>query len=298
MMDINNNDFFGDIKHDELDNENVSASGIRYGENTNNVSSPAKTIFIAVGVGAIVAGALILALNQNKKPSQTNLAEIPTISSPVDSIKTEPQEQKINQVYENATVYAPENFDNEAKKLINAEVVKPTPIPSDIGVAQRVEPVQNTEVKKAPVVQPTTKQTSVKTTTKPATTVKEKAPSPVSLKTKTVAKAKTVETKPATTKEVVVSKPVAKTAEKPVAGQWNVQLTSTSSETAAKKEWINLSTKYSSILKGLNHTVSRAEVAGKTYYRLRITGLESSAVATEICNKLKAQNYQSCYATK
>ena len=295
MMDINNNDFFEDIKHDELDTENVSASGMHYGETANNTSSPAKTIFIAVGVGAIVAGALILALNQNKKPSQTNLAEIPTISSPVDSIKTEAEGQKINQVYENASVYTPENFDDEARKLINADIVKTETTLPNPSVAQKTEPTteKNIEIKKVSVQQ--TKPVAQKNTTQ------EKAPAPVSVKTKTVTATKATEQKINSTKiNTNKAKTITETkiAKSTISGQWNVQLTSTSSETAAKKEWTNLTTKYPSILKGLNHTISRAEVSGKTYYRLRVTGLESSAAATEICTKLKAQNYTSCYATK
>ena len=80
-------------------------------------------------------------------------------------------------------------------------------------------------------------------------------------------------------------------------GEWNVQLISTSSEIAANREWTNLVKKYPDILKGLSHTVNKTEVNGKIYYRLRISNLESSAKANEICNKLKA-NQLSCFTTK
>lgn len=304
MMDINNNDFFGDIKHDELDNENISASGIRYGETTNN-SSSTKTILIAIGVGAIVAGALVLALNPNKKSPQTNLAEIPTISAPSDSIKSEPQEQKLNEVYENASVYAPVDFDDEAKKLISADVIKPAPIPTTPVAVQKPEQVRKIEIKKPVVLKPTTKGSVAKSAT---------TPTPVSLKsgknnsTTNNVKSQFVEHATNVKDEVEVSKvsvpsptkksaPVAKTTPKSASGKWNVQIASTSSEAAAQKEWLNLSAKHPSILNGLKHAVVRTEISGKTYYRLRIVDLASSSVATDICNKLKAQNV-SCFATK
>ena len=311
-MDINNNEFFGDIKHDELDGENISASGIRYGESTNN-SSSTKTILIAIGVGAIVAGALVLALNPNKKSSPTNLAEIPTISAPSDSIKTEPQEQKLNEVYENASVYAPVNFDDEAKKLISADVVKPAPIPPSPVAIQRPESIRKIEIKKPVTLKPASGKKATKPVSNP---VAIKPVKPVSI-ANTNTTANTVKPAPKVKSEIIehttnvkneveVSKvsvpttpvkPATTKSTKAISGNWSVQLASTSSETSAQKEWLNLSAKHPSILKGLNHAVLRTEISGKTFYRLRIVGLESSAVATDICNKLKAQNL-SCFATK
>ena len=58
MMDMNNNDFFGEVNKDEFDNENMSNSGINYGEDTNK--SSAKTYLIAIAAGAIVAGVVLL----------------------------------------------------------------------------------------------------------------------------------------------------------------------------------------------------------------------------------------------
>lgn len=325
-MDINNNEFFSDIKRDELDNENISASGIHYGEAGNTSSSSSKTILIAVGIGAIVAGTFVFALGTNKKSSPTNLAEIPTISSSSDSIKTEPQEQKLNEVYENASVYAPVNFDDEAKKLINANVVKPAPIPAAPVVVQRVEPVKKIEVKKPIVLKTATHNKPVvvvktpsqqKVSVAPTTTAVQqktaqiKATTPVVPKDKVATSAhaavatlkpvqELVEHKTNVKNEVEISKvarPLPPSTPKASIGKWNVQLASTSSETAAQKEWLSLSTKHPDILRGLNHSVIRTEISGKTYYRLRIVGLETSAIATDICNQLKSQNL-SCFVTK
>lgn len=268
MMDMNNNDFFGEVNKDEFDNENMSNSGINYGEDTNK--SSAKTYLIAIAAGAIVAGVVLLLFTSNKGNNQaTNLAEIPTISSPSSPIKEIPEEEKTNKVFEQASVYAPTSFDEEAKTLISAEkIVKPTPIPV----------VEKREVKVVPV----------------------KKPAPVKIIVKKDSAPKIIEKKTNVKGEVEVSSVKSapkKTPQRAKSGVWNVQLISTSSEASANKEWTNLSKKYPSILKNLNHSVSRTEVNGKIYYRLRITNLDSSATATDICNKLKA-NKLSCFVTK
>ncbi len=287
-MDINNNDFFGEIKKDEFEDENVSSSGITYGETVNK--SSIKNILITVGVAAVAAGVVVLLMSPSRKNSApNNFAEIPTIS-PSEPIKIIPEDAKLNEVFESASVYNPTNFDDEAKNLITAnKIVKPAPAPV-------VEPVQRpvlpTPVKVKKVAKlPTPKvapQPQAKEATKPTLVVKKVNvdesvinSKPTNIRGET--ELSSVKTSGGTVRSVV--------------GAWNVQIVSTSSESAANKEWTSLVSKYPELLKGLNHSVSKTEVNGKIYYRLRITNLETMARANEICAKLKEHNV-SCFVTK
>ncbi len=281
-MDINNNDFFGEIKKDEFEEENISGSGINYGETENK--SSVKNILITVGVAAAFAGLVVLLMSPDRKQNQNNLAEIPTIS-PSEPIKIIPEDAKLNEVFESASVYNPINFDDEAKNLITAnKIVKPTiePTPQPVAPAPAVK---KTPVVKAPVVKaPANKKTSPK----PAPVIKKVNvdesvinSKPTNIKGET--ELSSVKTAGGTVRSVI--------------GTWNVQITSTSSENAANKEWTSLVSKYPDLLKGLTHNVSKTELNGKVYYRLRITNLETMNQANDICNKLK-ENKVSCFVTK
>ena len=274
-MDINNNDFFGEIKKDEFEEENISSSGINYGETENK--SSVKNILITVSVAAAFALLVVLLMSPGKKQNQNNLAEIPTIS-PSEPIKIIPEDAKLNEVFESASVYNPVNFDDEAKNLITAnKIVKPAPVP-----AVEAAPV----IKKVPAV----KAPVVKTTPKPA-------PAPIVKKVNV--DESVINSKPTNIKgetELSATKTAGGTV-RSVIGTWNVQITSTSSENAANKEWTSLVSKYPDLLKSLNHNVSKTELNGKVYYRLRITNLETMKQANEICNKLK-ENKVSCFVTK
>ncbi len=282
-MDINNNDFFGEIKKDEFEDETVSSSGINYGETVNK--SSLKNILITVGVAAVAAGVVVLLMSPSKKNmNQNNLAEIPTIS-PSEPIKIIPEDAKLNEVFESASVYNPTNFDDEAKNLITAnKIVKTTPAPTVVEPTTRpVMPKKVAPAKKvlAPVVK----------------TPAEPAPAPVAKKVNV--DESVINSKPTNIKgetELSSVKTAGGTV-RSVAKPWNVQITSTSSENAANKEWSSLISKYPDLLKGLNHNISKTELNGKIYYRLRITNLETMARATEICNKLK-ENKVSCFVTK
>lgn len=266
-MDINNNDFFGEIKKDEFDDMNISNSGINYGDSVNK--SSLKTIIIAIISGIVVAGVSIMLLSPNKKETQPkNFADIPTIPSPQEPIKIVPEDIKLNEVFENATIYTPTSFNTDTKTIeTTKEVVKPEPLPQ----------IPTTEIKKVETKKPLPPPSVPKKITTQKT------------EQKFIEKATNVKG------EVEVSE--VKTTTKTKSGVWNVQITSTSSESAANREWNNLVKKYPNILKGLTHTVSKTEVNGKIYYRLRISNLESSTKATEICNQLKA-NKLSCFITK
>lgn len=268
------NEFFGEIKNENFDEENTSSSGINYGEKTDK--SGLKNIVIAISAGAVVAAILAVLLTSKKKSSDiNNLAEIPTISQPSEPFKITPDMNQSNEVFENASIYEnPNAFDLQTKEFISqnqiAKPSQPAPLPKKVA--------KKPSVKKAPV-KPVAK----------TERVEKKAPVITSYKEE-----KFVEKKTGIPGEVELSltpNPLTKT------GIWNIQLVSTSTESAAKTEWDNLSKKYPSILGNKSHTINKTEVNGKTYYRLRVSNIATSEQATDICNQLKAYKV-SCFVVK
>lgn len=268
MMMDKENEFFGELKNDNFEDGNISSSGINYGAELKK--SNTKSILIAIGFGAVFAGAFILLFSSDKKSQEANnLADIPTISSPTNPIKLIPVANNTNEVFKTTTIYDnPTNFEEEEKSLIITQTISaptPTLLPK-----LPVKPIKKVATKKAiPFKSP----------------VKKFTPKKVVMIEKATSIKGEVEISKAPSKAIIQD------------GIWNVQLTSTGSESAAKKEWENLSKKYPSILSKQSHTINRTEVNGKTYYRLRVSNLSSSTQAAEICNKLKTYKV-SCFVTK
>ncbi|HEY0316173.1 MAG TPA: SPOR domain-containing protein [Sphingomonas sp.] len=111
---------------------------------------------------------------------------------------------------------------------------------------------------------------------------------PVPAPAKPVETAKAAPTAPVKTVPVPASRPVtpapapAQTAEAPAAGG-TIQLGALPSEAAANTAWKSLSGRYG-YLAALSHSVVKAEVNGKTYYRLRAA---AGGEASSVCSKLK-----------
>ena len=265
------NEFFGDMKSDNLEETNTSSTGINYGNR--NEKAGIKNIVIAVGAGAVFAAILVLLLSPKKNQDINNFAEIPTLSQPTGPIKIEPTNQMQNtpDVFGTATIY-----DNQSNRMIEPPVPQQElPGPVIIKPAEPA-PVPTKAVNKLPKKQPVKAETK-----KPAPAPKAEpkvAPKPVAKPTPAPAK-KLIETETNVPGEVEVS-----TEKK---GEWNVQLVSTSSESAAQNEWVNLSKKYPSILGNKSHTINKTEINVKKYYILRVYNIETSDEASNICNKLK-----------
>lgn len=283
------NEFFGDIKSENFEDTNTSSTGINYGDR--NDKAGMKNIVIAVCAGAVFAAILVLLLSPKQNNNNVNnFAEIPTLSQPTGPIKIEPTHQLSStpDVFETATIYSsqPQPVDTtiQPQPVAPAPVVKPAePAP--------VKPVVKAPAKPKPVKQPA-KVEPKKTTPAPVVKAEPVAkPEPkVAPKISTPEK-ELIETQTNIPGEVELSLVT------PTTGIWNVQLVSTSSESAAQNEWINLSQKYPSILGGKSHTISKTDINGKTYYRLRVSNIATSDEATQICNQLKT--YQlSCFVTK
>lgn len=275
-MSDNPNDFFTETTPEPYADENSSASGIAYGDGEKASAASTRTIMAAIGIGALFAGLLMLVLSPGRRPEPTNTADIPTLSSNRE-IKFAPEDAGTESALDSASIYGrPVDFDEEAKKLLNKPEVRPEPLPPlPVKVAKKAE------------------------ARKPAAPVQVKKPAPPA---KTGPEFQIVEEKtPVNSELAMVDKAVfgnsAQNAGAGAGGPWHVQLASSSSEAAAKAEWQNLSKKYPQILGSRAHTVEAAAVGGRTFYRLRISGLANSAEASELCAKLKAYGV-ACFVTK
>jgi len=84
----------------------------------------------------------------------------------------------------------------------------------------------------------------------------------------------------------------------PVAtGDWMLQLGAFSTNASAEKAWDSFGKKYGTVLEGLAPDYQKAEVKGKTLFRLRAGGFASRADATARCDDLKKQG-GSCLVVK
>ncbi|HEX4259806.1 MAG TPA: SPOR domain-containing protein [Acetobacteraceae bacterium] len=73
------------------------------------------------------------------------------------------------------------------------------------------------------------------------------------------------------------------------AGNRQVQLSAMASEAEADAEWQRLVSHMPGLLRGRTPMVQRADVAGRTVWRLRTGGFASIAEATRFCQQVRAQ---------
>ena len=91
--------------------------------------------------------------------------------------------------------------------------------------------------------------------------------------------------------------PVEISVDAPLADGWAVQLTSASSEDAARSTWAKLQRKHS-ILAGLLPTVVRADLGSKgIFYRVRLHGFSEQEAAKTKCKAFKRQGV-ACYVSR
>ena len=72
-------------------------------------------------------------------------------------------------------------------------------------------------------------------------------------------------------------------------GNGAVQLAALNSAAAAQAEWLKVSAQAPALFAGKAPDVSKVEVAGQTYYRLRVSGFASQDDAAQFCGQLKAE---------
>ncbi len=71
-------------------------------------------------------------------------------------------------------------------------------------------------------------------------------------------------------------------------GHAGVQIAALNSEDAAQSEWRKVSAKAPALFEGKSPDISKVDVGGQTYYRLRIAGFASHADAAAFCSQLTA----------
>ncbi len=128
----------------------------------------------------------------------------------------------------------------------------------------------------------------------PAQTAEPKAETPTPAVTQTAAAPTEPETK-APEPEAVTPEPVAKTM--PTASGHLVQLASITSRDATKPAWKKLQAAHPDLLGDLALSVQRAEVNGKTYYRIQAGPFPNRTTALDVCAQLKTQK-QDCLVVR
>ncbi len=98
---------------------------------------------------------------------------------------------------------------------------------------------------------------------------------------------------------VKAPEPVAKAAEPvaPVAGTYLVQLASITSRDATKPAWKGMQAAHPDLLGDLAMSVQKAEVKGKTYYRIQAGPFPNRPTALDVCAQLKAKQ-QDCLVVR
>ncbi len=116
----------------------------------------------------------------------------------------------------------------------------------------------------------------------------------VEVKDVTVATKPTPAPVPTPVKPVVKAEPV-KAAPAPAAsgGNYKIQLGAYGSDAEARQNWSKISAKNSDVVKG-SPIIVKADVNGKTYYRLRASGFASAAAAKSACATLSSRG-QGCF---
>lgn len=158
----------------------------------------------------------------------------------------------------------------EKKEEVKAEPIKPlepAPVAKPVEVAKAPEPakIETVEVKDSTVA---TKPVVAPVAPKPAP---EPAPKPV------------VKAEP---------KPTPAPAPAATGGNYKIQLGALGSEAEARTLWNKVTSKHGDVVKG-SPIIVKADVNGKTYYRLRASGFASAAAAKSACATLSGRG-QAC----
>jgi hypothetical protein len=232
---------------DETAEEGVSAARLIAG-----------LVVALVALGLVVGGVYWLKQRATGAESATAAGNPTLIAAQPGPYKVKPDDAGGMQVkgQGDSAYAASEGADPNARidlsKIPEAPIAKGQPAPA---VAPAPAPAKPTQVAQAPV----------KTVPVPAS---KPVPAPLAVKTVPAAPAKT--------------ETATKTETAPAAGG-TIQLGALPSEAAANSAWKSLSGRYA-YLASLSHMVVKAEVNGKTYYRLRAS---AGGQASSVCAKLK-----------
>lgn len=221
--------------------------------------------------------------DQQKVETLLPQAEEPVIPEPAVGAEA-PKESATTSYVNDGKVATSE--DDEADGETTAAA--PTPAPAAKPV-EKTEPAKPVEAAKpaAPAKLETVEVTDSNVAAKPVAKPVE-APKPVAK----------VEPKP-------VAKPAAAPAPKPTpatapaasGGSYKIQLGALSSDAEARALWSKITAKHGDVVKG-SPVIVKAEVNGKTYYRLRASGFASADAAKKACATLSGRGQACMFAGK
>jgi cell division protein FtsN len=227
----------------------------------------AGLVVMLAALGLIVGG--VYWLKQRMTGGSATSGEPVTIAAQPGPIKVRPSEPGGLQVkgQGDSSYAASEGADPNARidltAVPEAPIAKPEKAPVAAPVAAAPDAAPSTQ-KPAPVWPMPAKPAPA-----PAPVAKAPAPAPV------VAKPTPAPAKPLPAKSETATAPIS-------GGAGQIQLGALDSPAKAEAVWKTMAGRYA-YLGGLSHSVVKAEVNGKTYYRLRASGSGASA----ICAKLK-----------
>ena len=301
-QDNNNEDYLEDFR------QKLNSSSVEAFEERKNEINRSKNVFVGTVSGIALAAVVGWFVLSPRYASQEN-TEIPVIRRPQSAVKVQPsdpggmeiqnQDKSVYDIIEKKQDKTPavENLlpPPEVPQLpvVTAEVE--TPAQTEIGnpeVAQKAEEIiKAAEQKKAPQPAETVKVAvaapAVEVKNEPAeikeVTIKEASAAPAPA---TAAPAPTVE-KVAIPAKVTV--PAPKENNTPaVAGNWQVQLLSSTNRASVDAAWNNLQKKYP-VLKNQPQEIETADLGAKgTYYRLKAGAFSDRAGADKLCADIKA----------
>ena len=192
---------------------------------------------------------------------------LPTPEEPVipePAVGTAEAKDKGTTSFVNKTTAPTEMETAEATTDEGDDEPKTTPAPLAKPLAAAPAKLETVEVKEAPVA------------TKPAPTPVREAPKPAPVVVK----------KP----EPVKPAPVAAT---PTGGDYKIQLGAVGSDAEARALWSKVTAKSGDVVKG-SPIIVKADVNGKTFYRVRATGFASADAAKKACATLSSRG-QACF---
>ena len=302
-MTINNDDnaFFSDIKSDGLDTSNISGISRPMSYDSDISKSYSSKLWIILFIIVLLGIAIILFLPRKSRLKTS--ADIPNIQAPTENMKTEHEMPKPSEVLQNVTIY---DRDDQKQKSSNNLSQDFKTMGIDNSTQNKNEEVNIYNKNKPSLLKPVTEK-NIKTSVvkKPSHSntintkkkVKEEKNKTLPMSKNINSKPTLIETKTSVAGEVELSYATSKKDTNRKKGAWSVQIVSAISEAAADNAWSKLIRKYPKILDGLDHKVFKTEIAGKTFYRLRIVNLPDAKTATQICSLLKADG-ESCFVAR
>lgn len=186
-----------------------------------------------------------------------------------------------------ASSYVNDRVDDKSKTdLEPVGEAKPAPVP---------KPMEAVEVKDAPLA---TKPTQVVKAPEPTQVIETPKPAPAPVKEEDITPLKTPEPvaaapKPTPKPEAAATKPTSPVKTVSAGGDYKIQLGAYGSDSEARQMWSKVTAKHGDIVSG-SPIIVKADVNGKTYYRLRATGFGSADAAKRACATLSGRG-QGCF---